>query len=112
MPGSTVKAAAELTSRMWPRRLAISGSAACAVSIAPIRFTSIVRASARAEAVATVVSGAIPALATNNVQPAERVDRPLDGGLQRLGVGDVALDPEVLGPELVGHRGQQLGLET
>jgi hypothetical protein len=51
MPGSTVNAAAELTSRMCPLRFATSGSAACAVSIDPIRLTSIVRDSDCADAV-------------------------------------------------------------
>ena len=69
MPGSTVNAAAELISRTWPLRFAISGSAACAVSIEPIRLTSIVRARACAELVITVVSGAIPALATTMSSP-------------------------------------------
>ena len=51
MPGSTVNAAAELISRMWPLRFATSGSAACAVSIEPIRLTSMVRARECADAV-------------------------------------------------------------
>ena len=44
MPGSTVNAAAELISSTWPLRAMIAGSAACAVSIEPIRLTSMVRA--------------------------------------------------------------------
>src|SRR4051794_21721327 len=69
MPGSTVNAAAELISSTCPRRLEISGSAACAVSIAPMRFTSMVWARACAELVATVVNGAMPAFVTTTSRP-------------------------------------------
>jgi hypothetical protein len=64
-----VKAPAELISSTCPFRFAISGSAACAVSMVPIRLTSIVRASACADDVITVVSGAMPALATTTSSP-------------------------------------------
>ena len=104
MPGSTVNAAAELISSTWPLRFAISGSAACAVSIVPIRLTSIVRASACAETGHHRGQRRDAGVGDDDVEPAEGVHGPLHGGLQRLGVGDVGLHPQVLGAELVGDR--------
>ncbi len=64
MPGSTVNAAAEETSRKYPRRGVTCGRVALTVRITPVRFTSMVRASASTGLIATVPLLAMPALAT------------------------------------------------
>jgi len=111
MPGSTVNAAAELMRSTCPFRFRDLGQRRVRGEHRPDEV-DLDRARERVRGAGHDGGQRRDAgVGDHDVEASEGVHGPLDGGRERVGVGDVGLHPQVLRPELRRHGRQLLRLQ-